>query len=139
LKTALAKPECLLDDQKREVRTFVLTLTKSAGSKRGQGRGSFVLSVLDLIDDLYSGVVQSLKPWTPAPRRLPEPPSPVRDQLDTATSNANPGGEPPVHPEESSLADLDSAIDLPTQAVPTEDRGAASVSASGLVSRRTAE
>ena len=40
------------------------------GTKRGQGRGSFVESVLHLIDDFYEGVVQNLKEWTPAPPRM---------------------------------------------------------------------
>jgi hypothetical protein len=45
------------------------------GSKRGQGRGSFVTSVLDLVEGFYSSTVQGLKGWTaPAPRlRTPEP------------------------------------------------------------------
>ncbi|MDX6288128.1 MAG: hypothetical protein QOG53_3613 [Frankiales bacterium] len=66
-------PSLLLDEQKREIRSFTLTLSKSSGSKRGQGKGSFVGSVLDLLDSFYKGVVQSVKGWSPAPPKLRQP------------------------------------------------------------------
>ena len=47
------------------------------GSKRGQGRGSFLGSVLDLLDAFYESTVQTIKPWSAAPPKLrldqPEP------------------------------------------------------------------
>ncbi|MDQ1414176.1 MAG: hypothetical protein QOE07_2764 [Acidimicrobiaceae bacterium] len=59
------KPEVLLDDPKKELRSFTVRLSAVAGTKRGQGRGSFVGSVLALVDSFYENVVQHIKPWTP--------------------------------------------------------------------------
>ncbi|MCA1842713.1 MAG: hypothetical protein LC792_05885, partial [Actinobacteria bacterium] len=74
LKDVRNKPEVLIEDPKRELRTFRLTLSVPMGTKRSQGRGSFVTSVLDLVDEFYRSVVQNLKPWSAAPPKLrPEP------------------------------------------------------------------
>ena len=58
-------PEILFDDPKKELRSFTVRLSAVAGTKRGQGRGTFVGSVLALVDSFYENVVQHLKPWTP--------------------------------------------------------------------------
>ncbi|MCW2857995.1 MAG: hypothetical protein JWR52_3610 [Marmoricola sp.] len=64
--TAVRKsPEVIIEDPKKELRSFTVRLTVQAGTKRGQGRGSFVGSVLSLVDSFYEDVVQHLKPWTP--------------------------------------------------------------------------
>jgi hypothetical protein len=60
-----ARPEILLDDPKKELRSFTVRLSAVAGTKRGQGRGSFVGSVLALVDSFYENIVQHIKPWTP--------------------------------------------------------------------------
>jgi hypothetical protein len=60
-----ARPEVLLDDPKKELRSFTVRLSAVAGTKRGQGRGSFVGSVLALVDSFYENIVQHIKPWTP--------------------------------------------------------------------------
>lgn len=75
LKDARLKPELLIEDPKRELRAFRLVLSAPMGTKRAQGRGSFVASVLELLDDFYGCVVQNLKPWAAAPPKLrhPEP------------------------------------------------------------------
>lgn len=97
LRTVRAKPEVLLDDQKREIRSFTLTLSKPAGSKRGQGKGSFVASVLDLIDIFYAGVMQTLKGWSPAPRKLPVPETETEPALELVDSRL-PGDSQPSTP-----------------------------------------
>jgi hypothetical protein len=58
-------PEALFDDPKKELKSFTVRLSAVAGTKRGQGRGTFVGSVLALIDTFYETVVQNLRPWTP--------------------------------------------------------------------------
>jgi hypothetical protein len=58
-------PEILLEDPKKELRSFTVRLSAVAGTKRGQGRGTFVGSLLALVDNFYEGVVQHIKPWTP--------------------------------------------------------------------------
>jgi hypothetical protein len=40
------------------------------GRSVGQGRSSFVGSVLDVVDDFYALVVQYLEPWAPTPPRM---------------------------------------------------------------------
>lgn len=60
-----ARPEVLLDDPKKELRSFTVRFSAVAGTKRGQGRGSFVGSVLALVDSFYENIVQHIKPWTP--------------------------------------------------------------------------
>ena len=90
LKAVREKPALLVDDPKREIRTFRLILSGPMGTKRGQGRGSFVTSVLDLLDGFYGEVIQGIKPWAGAPPKLrsttPEPPEPCarRARLDIA-------------------------------------------------------
>jgi hypothetical protein len=58
-------PDQLLPDSKFDVRSFSLSLSSVAGSKRGQGKGSFVGSVIELVNRFYEVVVQDLKPWSP--------------------------------------------------------------------------
>ena len=43
-------PKILVDDPKRELRAFTVSLTANVGTKRGQGKGSFVSSVVSAID-----------------------------------------------------------------------------------------
>lgn len=69
-------PAVLVDDPKRDLRSFTVTLAMKAGTKRGVGRGGFVSSVLELVDEFYASVVQNLHGWSaPAPQlRKPAPP-----------------------------------------------------------------
>jgi hypothetical protein len=46
--------------------------SQPAGTKRGQGKGSFVSSVTSLVDQFYAEVAQLLKPVT-GPRLLSHP------------------------------------------------------------------
>jgi hypothetical protein len=74
LKEVRARPEVLIEDPKRELRSFRIALSAPMGTKRAEGRGSFVTSVLDLLDEFYRSVVQNLKPWAAgAPKLRPEP------------------------------------------------------------------
>src|SRR3954471_15107061 len=45
LRALRENPALLVDERKRDIKSFALTLSKPAGSKRGQGKGSFVSSV----------------------------------------------------------------------------------------------
>jgi hypothetical protein len=87
LGSLLEDPRLILEDPNAEIRTFTLTLSHPAGTKRGQGRGSFVGSVLDLADRFYAEVVQGLKPWTPsAPRLKTDDDAPDGSGLERQTS-----------------------------------------------------
>lgn len=102
-----AKPQVLVEDPKKEIRTFVLRMSAPAGTKRGQGRGSFVGSVLETLDRFYTDVVQGLKPWTaPAPTLKLSVAS-----LDETPSDDAISGALPVHPGRSDHSDPSPASD----------------------------
>ncbi len=55
------------------LRAFRVAQSTTAELKRGSGRGAFIDSVLQAIDDFYEQIIQNLKPWMPAPPRLRTP------------------------------------------------------------------
>ena len=81
-------PELLLypQDLARPPRSFVLTLARPMGQKRGKEEGSFVRETRAQTFDFYRDLVQVLKPWQArAPRLRQQPPShevPVTPQVD---------------------------------------------------------
>ena len=103
-------PKLLVADPTHELRSFTVSLSGNAGPARGQGRGSFVDSVLSAVDKFYSGVVQHIKPWRPAPPR-------VRDNEGTAPDE-------PVSAAEI-LAGEDHRSDDPEQTAEPSERYAA--------------
>ncbi len=82
LRDVRANPATLIDDPKRELRGFRLTASGPMGVKRGQGKGSFVGAVLDLLDGFYASTVQTIKPWAAAPPKLrPQPPPGMEEDV----------------------------------------------------------
>lgn len=73
-----ASPECLLypPDPKREPRSFILTLARPMGSKRGKSEGSFVRETRAQTFDFYRELVQNLKLWQARPPKLRKTPDP---------------------------------------------------------------
>lgn len=74
---AREQPESLLlsSDPQREPRSFVLTLTRPMGQKRGRAEGSFVRETRAQTVAFYSELVQNLKAWqAPAPQIRSQPP-----------------------------------------------------------------
>jgi hypothetical protein len=69
-----ANPAVLIEDPKKELRSFRVASSTPLGAKRGRGRGSFIDSVESAIDTFYADVVQDLRAWTAAPPRLRETP-----------------------------------------------------------------
>jgi hypothetical protein len=63
LKQVRSDPKVLIADDKREIKSFRIALSTPMGTKRGIGRGGFVQSVTDLVDEFYPTVVKTLKPW----------------------------------------------------------------------------
>lgn len=72
LKTVRERPELLIDDPKKELRSFHIAATSPLGSKRSTGRGSFIDSVLSAVDGFYGAVVQQLRPWAVKAPQLPK-------------------------------------------------------------------
>lgn len=83
LRDAREQPQLLLPEDKRDIRAFRLVLAGSAGSKRGRAQGSFIGSVLDVLDLFYASVVQPLKAWSP-------PAPAIRTDTPTAEQSAVP-------------------------------------------------
>ena len=102
LRDVRANPAALTGDAKRELRSFRLTMIGSMGSKRGQGRGSFVSSVLDLLDAFYESVMQQLKAWSAPPPKLrppqPDEPEPEVPAALVSTSLSSQDGPEPAAP-----------------------------------------
>jgi len=78
LKDVRENPAILITDPSKEFRAFRLVLAAPMGSKRGKGRGSFIGSVLSVLEDFYETTAQSLKPWAPAAPKV----RPVPDEID---------------------------------------------------------
>jgi hypothetical protein len=74
LGTVRADPRRLLlpNDPKRMPRSFRLALSSPMGTKRGKGERSFVLETRKQTIAFYRDLVQNLRPWRPAPPRLPD-------------------------------------------------------------------
>lgn len=71
-------PTLLVQDPKRELKTFRVAISVKMGTKRARGRGAFIDSVLDALNDFYRDVVQHLKAWRAAPPKMRQlPPADV--------------------------------------------------------------
>ena len=81
-------PTLLLPDPAKEPRSFRIAMAAPLGTKRGRGRGSFIDSVVDLVDEFYAEVVQLLKAWTAAPPRMRADP-PADEAADIAPALAS--------------------------------------------------
>ncbi|MFN8021169.1 MAG: hypothetical protein U0Q03_06525 [Acidimicrobiales bacterium] len=71
LSVARATPERLIEDPKKDLRSFRITATSALGTKRGAGRGGFIDSVLSALEGFYEIVVQDLRPWVAKAPQLP--------------------------------------------------------------------
>ncbi|MGH2879031.1 MAG: stress response protein [Solirubrobacteraceae bacterium] len=91
LEQARVQPESLAfpADVKREPRSFVLTLSRPMGQKRGRTEGSFVRETREQTVTFYRELVQNLKAWqAPAPQIRSEP----------ATTDGDPPSPPDLLP-----------------------------------------
>lgn len=73
LKDAREEPASLLSltDQKREPRSFTLSLARPLGTKRGRGERSFVLETRRQVVSFYGDLVEGLSEWRPKAPKLP--------------------------------------------------------------------
>jgi len=114
LGTIRENPAVLIQDPKKELRSFRVAMSAPMGAKRGRGRGAFIDSVLDLVDAFYGDVVQHLKAWSAAPPRMrwveviptEEPPS-VASTAISSQDGAEPAESPPVSDPEPGAAGPD--------------------------------
>ena len=87
LRAVRDQPALLVEDPKKELRSFRVALGLPLGTKRGRGRGSFIDSVEHAIDTFYGDIVQDLRAWTATPPRLRETPA-QPDERPSLTSTA---------------------------------------------------
>lgn len=83
-------PAKLIADPSKDIKSFTIAQIHKLGMKRGAGRGGFIDSLLEAIDDTYGEVGQRLKSWSAAPPKLRSP-----EQIDV---------EPDVAPSLASAA-----------------------------------
>jgi hypothetical protein len=91
LKSVREDPNLLIQDPKKELRSFRIAHTSPLGTKRGRGRGAAIDSVLDAVDLFYGDVLQHLKAWTAAAPKMREvtdlPGEPRSSLVSTALSS----------------------------------------------------
>lgn len=97
LRVVRETPAVLIDDAKRDLRSFRIIATSPLGAKRGVGRGAFIDSVLAALDGFYGGVVQEMRPWA---ARAPQLPKGGRTAAEEAGLDVTP---PPVDSAELAL------------------------------------
>ncbi len=102
LSTVREDPSLLVQDPKRELRSFRVAISEPMGAKRGRGKGAFIDSMLDLVDDFYGDVVQYLKAWSAAPPRMRDNDVVPSDELKalSSTSVSSQDGPEPVEATE---------------------------------------
>lgn len=67
-----AKPELLILDPSKSIRSFTVALSTPMGLKAGRGQGTFIDSFLTSVDGFYADILQSLKAWSAKPPRMRE-------------------------------------------------------------------
>jgi hypothetical protein len=106
-------PELLLypRDAARPPRSFILTLARPMGQKRGKDEGSFVRETRTQTFDFYRDLVQILKPWQARAPRLREtthevPATPQADPPPFVADGRDPGeaSDPQLQPRTESPA-----------------------------------
>lgn len=105
---AREEPECLLypPDRKREPRSFILTLGRPMGSKRGKAEGSFVRETRGQTFDFYRDLVQNLKLWQPRAPKLREAPEP-----EDVPSTPQPDPPPFVAADDRKIGEASNPVD----------------------------
>lgn len=77
LSAVRGNPDILIGDPSKELRGFRVAQFSPMGAKRGTGRGSFIDSVNDAVEQFYLTVLQHLRTWSaPAPKLREEPEKP---------------------------------------------------------------
>ncbi len=64
-------PKKLIVDKSKEIRSFVVSLSGEMGMKRGGIKGSFIGEASDHLLRFYRDIVQTIRPWSAAPAKLP--------------------------------------------------------------------
>lgn len=104
LGVARENPDLLYPESSKEVRGFVLKLSRNMGVKRDAGKGSFIESVATTVEVFYEKILQNLRPWKAAP--------------------------PKLHKKDA-LADIDESVEVPKELEPAVEDARAEMAESG--------
>ena len=124
----------LIEDPKKDFRTFRIAAASPMGTKRGTGRGGFIDSALAAVDGFYGAVVQQIRPWSAQAPQLPragrtaaeeagidiEPPAKdLAEQADTVVASGPLAAVPPKTVSEGVRAEATAASgDVPPERAP---------------------
>jgi hypothetical protein len=117
LKIVRDNPVAVIGDPSKELKSFRVAQSSSAGMKRGTGRGTFIDSFLNAIDDFYAEVIQNLKPWMPAPPRLrsvdePTLTEPVSPSLVSTSISSQDGPQADTESDSEAVPAVPAAADV---------------------------
>lgn len=101
------RPDLLVTDTARELRSFRVALTSAMGGKRSRGRQGFIDSVLLGVDAYYEEILQRLRPWAAPPPRMESP------QVEASPQTATPQPVPNDPAEPVQLLSLRTADSVP--------------------------
>lgn len=73
LRVLRGSPADLYPEAGREIRQFVISVTRNMGVKRDATQGSFIHSVVSTTKEFYREVLQNLRAWKAPPPKLKEP------------------------------------------------------------------
>ncbi|WP_064972425.1 hypothetical protein [Modestobacter caceresii] len=110
LKTVREDPAVLVQDPKREIRSFRVALTSSLGTKRGRGRGAAIDSVLDAVEAFYGEVLQNLKTWTAAAPKMREV-ADLPNETSTALASTALSSQDGIEPASTAAEDVEESFE----------------------------
>jgi hypothetical protein len=119
LKEVREDPGVLVQDPKKELRSFRLALATPLGTKRGRGRGAAIDSLMAAVDAFYLDVLQHLKAWTATPpkmRETAELPADTPPALTSTALSSQDGIEPASSDTSPPVADTPTAAAPGTEA-----------------------
>jgi len=72
-------PEKMLPPDAKEISGFIVTLISPMGTKRGEGKNSFVSNFLSSVDTAYQAFLENIQEWMPRAPKLPQGSVPLPD------------------------------------------------------------
>jgi hypothetical protein len=105
------KPELLILDPTKDIRSFTVATMQPMGLKGGRGQGTFIDTFLTSIDTFYTDVLQGLKAWSAKPPRM-------REQTDVTDMARDQEVAPALVSTALSSQDGVSLVEAPSTVVP---------------------
>lgn len=90
LSKAIDNPSLLTPVEEKEISSFIISTIFKMGTKRGEGSGSFIDSVVTAAEISYTVLLERIKVWTPKPVRLPVDLEPISESPFDPTESDTP-------------------------------------------------